>query len=220
MKHTRQEHKCASIFRPVAGVPHRRRAWSPLKSAFVSERGRHRQLGDRRWQICLTTNVHLSPYWKALSQWWFMFKVPHTLPLPSPPALRSNTFPYSPCRTGRKCGPVISPVHAVQFARRTLGLSLGRTWEDHLFPFTLLSPSQRKIFTIHLWMTLFTSVQSSCFNTAGANGRCHTTKITYFQRSIWTAQTDLLFLSAGLFVFDTLPSPFSSPLSLSLDLPQ
>lgn len=34
------------------------------------------QLRDRQWQIFFTSNIHLSAWWRALSLWWFMLKIP------------------------------------------------------------------------------------------------------------------------------------------------
>lgn len=45
---------------------------SHLKASVRFWRGRDQQLRDRRWQIYLAANVHLSAYWRALSQRWFM----------------------------------------------------------------------------------------------------------------------------------------------------
>lgn len=167
-------------------MPHRCRVWSPPKSAFVSGRGR-----DRRWQICLTTNVHLSAYWRALSQWWFMLKIPRTLPLPSPPTLSFQHLPRSALHTETKSGPVISSFHAVRFAKKTVDLSLVRIWEHHLFSFTLPSLSQRKIILyIYEWpcLPVYGELLFKCI-TAEANSSCQTTKITYFQTLNLTSMT-------------------------------
>lgn len=87
---------------------------------------------------------------------WFMLKIPpHALRLPSPPTPFVPPTPFPrPLRsalcTETKSGPVISPFHAVRFARRTLDLSLGGIRECHLFSFTQPSLSQRKI-TLYIY---------------------------------------------------------------------
>lgn len=165
IKLAQKEHECTSIFRPVAGVPHRCRAWSPLKSAFVSERGRHRQLRDRRWQICLTTNVHLSAYWRALSQQWFMPKFPtHAKTSITSSAPRSSTLPFLPCsavHVETKSGPVISRFHAVRFARSNAGFIFRKSLRVSSILIDSAVTFPMEDYTVYLWMILFTSVRTS-----------------------------------------------------------
>lgn len=133
----------------------------------VCFRERAGQLGDRRWQICLTTNVHLSAYWRALSHWWFMLKILHIhyhfhhLPTFSLQHLPICAAQHS-ARRETKSSPVIAPFHAAWFAKKTVDLSLGRIGEHHLFSFTLPSLSRRKIILyIYEWSCLCTQ---TCFH--------------------------------------------------------
>lgn len=113
---------------------------------FSGRRRQHRQLRERRWQICLTTNVHLSAYWRTLSQWWFMPKFPpHATTSITSNNPRSNALAYpSAPNAETKSGLVIFSFHAFRSAKRTL-ISLGRIWKYHLFSFSLPSLSQRRI---------------------------------------------------------------------------
>lgn len=100
-----------------------KRLEAPQSSAGFREEGgggRDWQLRDRWWQICLAANVHLSVYWRALSQWWFMHAVtPITSNIP-----RSDTSPYP--STAAKSGLVIAAAHASP-VRNKNGIYL---WEE------------------------------------------------------------------------------------------
>lgn len=149
-----------STFRPVACVPHRRRVWSPLKSAFV--------FGERVGPTALVTDNDRSAL-PLMCTYLSIGVLCHSgdLCLKSPSntttsitsdTLRSNTFPYPPRsapHTETESGSVISPFHAIPFARKTVDLSLGRIWEHHLFSFTLPLVSQRRIILyIYEWSCL------------------------------------------------------------------
>lgn len=214
--------KSIRIFGPVACVPHRRWVWSPLKSAFVSGRGRDRQLRDRRWQICLTTNVHLSAYWRALSQWWFMLKIPHTLPLPSPPTLfvptPSRTRSAALCTQRQSQAPLslLSTQSGLQGKR---WIYLWEEFESIIYSHSLCHRSPKgRLYSIFANDPVYLCTQSSCFNVTQRRqiAVVRLQRSLTFKHLIWMAWADLLFLFIGLFVFDTpLPLlPFPLPLSL------
>lgn len=214
------------MFKPVACVPHRRRVWSPLKSAFVSGRGRDRQLRDRRWQICLTTNVHLSAYWRALSQWWFMLKIPHTLPLPSPPTL----FVPTPSRirraalcTQRQSQALLSLLSTQSGLQGKRWIYLWEEFESIIYSYSLCHCSPKgRLYSIFMNDPVYWCTQSSCFNvtqwkqiTVARLQRSLT-----FKRLIRMTWPDLLFLFIGLFALPLFPFPLPLCLSLSLHLSQ
>ena len=135
---------------------------------FRGRGGRGRQLRDTRWQICLTPNVHLSAYWRALSQWWFMLQVQNTHTHTHYTLhITSNTtwFQHLPVRslgsnTHRRTWAALSPLSTQSGLQR----ERGGIWENHLFSFTPPSFSQRKIILyIYEWSCLPVYTHSSCF---------------------------------------------------------
>lgn len=124
---------------------------------------------DRRWQICLTTNVHLSAYWRALSQWWFMpkkKKSPHTLPLPSPS--RHSSFQHlQPC--GSLCFPEtksglplsLPSTQSGLRGKKNAGFISGKSSRASFILIHTAIALPKEDYIVYLWMILFTSVHEA-----------------------------------------------------------
>lgn len=143
-------------------MPHGHRIWSPPKSTFVSWRGRDRQLRDRRWQICLTTNVHLSAYWRALSHWWFMLKILHIHYHFH--HLRHSSFQHLPvCTTQHsahrhKVKPCYRSFPRSLVCKENSGFILGKNLRASSIFIQSAIALPEEDYTVYLWMILFTSV--------------------------------------------------------------
>lgn len=168
-----------------------------LVSGRVGWRGEgHRQLPDRWWQIFLAANVHLSAYWRALSQRWFM----HAATSITSNIPRSDTSPYP--SADAKSGLVISASHAVRLVRRRWDLSLGRI---------CTFPLSEETSAVSLWMTLFIIAQKApVFNIVKANSCCQITKIA---GGVHTLILFLLCSSLNLPLFSLLIPPSSLVIS-------
>lgn len=151
------------IGRSVQACSGRQLETSQTRVGFREEGGEHRQLRDRWWQILLATNVHLSAYWRALPQRWFM----HAATSITSNIPRSDISPYP--SADAKSGLVISASHAVRLVRRRWDLSLGRI---------CTCPLPEETSAVSLWMTLFITAQKApIFNIVKANSCCQITKI-------------------------------------------